>query len=88
MSSSNVSSNILFGDFQYATAGFTGLDPAVILAAQTSGGALGCMISPSKVLLGAATAGASGQEGAIIRRLAATAALCALAIGVFALALS
>lgn len=82
MSSSNVSSNILFGQFQYATATMTGFDVAVVLAAQTCGGALGCMISPSKVMLAATTAGIAGQEGAIISKLMGVAAISAAAIGV------
>lgn len=81
MSSSNVSSNILFGQFQSATAVLTGFDVPVILAAQTGGGALGCMISPSKVLLGATTAGVIGQEGAIIRRLLGVSIVCATVMG-------
>ncbi|MCC8190377.1 MAG: L-lactate permease [Planctomycetes bacterium] len=81
MSSSNVSSNILFGGFQSATAALTGFDVAVILAAQTSGGALGCMISPSKVMLGATTAGVVGQEGVIIRKLLGVSVLCAVLTG-------
>lgn len=82
MSSSNVSSNILFGQFQYATAELTGFGVAVILAAQTCGGALGCMISPSKVMLGATTAGVVGQEGVIIRKLLGVSVLCAASIGI------
>lgn len=85
MSSSNVSSNILFGQFQAATAGLTGYDVAVVLAAQTSGGALGCMISPSKVMLGATTAGVVGQEGVIIRKLIGVSVICASVIGVLVL---
>ncbi len=81
MSSSNVSSNILFGQFQASTAALTGFDPATILAAQTSGGALGCMISPSKVMLGATTAGVAGQEGLIIRRLLGVSIISAATIG-------
>ncbi|MCC8179622.1 MAG: L-lactate permease [Planctomycetes bacterium] len=85
MSSSNVSSNILFGQFQAATAGLTGFDIAIILAAQTSGGALGCMISPSKVMLGATTAGVVGQEGVIIRKLIGVSVICAAVIGILVL---
>ncbi len=81
MSSSNVSSNILFGQFQSATAALTGFNVAVILAAQTAGAALGCMISPSKVMLGATTAGVVGQEGVIIRKLLGVAVLCAVLTG-------
>ena len=81
MSSSNVSSNILFSQFQASTAGLTGFDVAVILAAQTSGGALGCMISPSKVMLGATTAGVVGREGDIIRKLVGVSVICAVLMG-------
>lgn len=69
MSSSNVSSNILFGQFQESMARLTGQSDALILAAQTSGAAAGTMISPSKVLLGTTTAGIVGQEGEVIKRL-------------------
>ncbi|MDR1613420.1 MAG: L-lactate permease [Planctomycetota bacterium] len=86
MSSSNVSSNVLFGQFQYATATLTGFDVAVILAAQTSGGALGCIISPSKVMLGATTAGVVGQEGVVIRRLLGASVASAAVIGALVMA--
>lgn len=79
MSSSNVSSNILFGSFQESVAKLIGKNPAVILAAQTSGAAVGTMFSPSKVLLGTTTAGIPGQEGAIIKKLLSI-ALCAAGI--------
>ncbi|MDR2390469.1 MAG: L-lactate permease [Planctomycetota bacterium] len=86
MSSSNVSSNILFGKFQCVTASLTGFDVAVILAAQTGGGALGCMISPAKVMLGATTAGVVGQDGVIIRRLLGVSVASAAVIGVLVMA--
>ena len=76
MSSSNVSSNILFGQFQESMAQFTHKSLSATLAAQTSGAAIGTMISPSKVLLGTTTAGIVGQEGMIIKKL--------LVIGLFA----
>lgn len=69
MSSSNVSSNILFGQFQESMARLTGYSDVLMLAAQTSGAAVGTMISPSKVLLGTTTAGIVGEEGLIIKRL-------------------
>ncbi len=86
MSSSNVSSNILFGAFQESVARMIHKDPALILAAQTSGGAIGTMFSPSKVLLGTTTAGIVGQEGAIIRRLLGIALAAALLMGLIVLA--
>lgn len=76
ISSSNVSSNILFTQFQESMARFTGYDSSLILAAQTAGAAVGTMISPSKVLLATTTAGIVGEEGAVIR------ALLGLVIGI------
>ncbi len=69
MSSSNVSSNILFVRFQESMACLSGAGEALVLAAQTAGAAAGTMISPSKVLLGTTTARITGQEGLIIRKL-------------------
>ncbi|SET20414.1 L-lactate permease [Thorsellia anophelis] len=69
MSSSNVSSNILLAQFQESMAEITGNNKAIFLAAQTSGGAIGTMISPSNLLLGVTTAGIAGKEGEIIKKL-------------------
>jgi lactate permease len=82
MSSSNVSSNILFAQFQESVARLTGKVPAIILAAQTSGAAIGTMFAPSKVLLGTTTAGIVGQEGAVIRKLLGIALTAAIVMGV------
>ncbi|MGW2763554.1 L-lactate permease [Streptomyces sp. NPDC001275] len=65
---SNLSSNLLFGAFQQTTAQAGGLSTANVLSAQTTGGALGTMISPSKILLGTTTAGIGGREGQVLRR--------------------
>jgi lactate permease len=45
-----------------------GLPTAVILAAQTTGGALGSMVAPAKIIVGCSTAGLAGQEGPVIRQ--------------------
>jgi len=68
MTSSNLSSNILFGGFQETVAGLLGVNKSPILAAQTAGGAIGSIIAPSKVLLGTSMAGILGREGDIIRK--------------------
>lgn len=81
MSSSNVSSNILFGNFQESMAEQINKNSAIILAAQTSGAAIGTMFSPSKVLLGTTTAGIVGQEGAIIKKLLGVALIAAIIMG-------
>ena len=68
MTGSNTNSNILFGALQRDTATVLGLPKAVILAAQTAGGALGSMVAPAKIIVGCSTAGLSGQEGPVIRQ--------------------
>ncbi len=87
MSSSNVSSNILFCSFQQSMASLTGLSEVLVLAAQTSGAAIGTMFSPPKVLLGTTTAGISGADGEIIKKLLPIALLAALLMG-FAVSLA
>lgn len=78
---SNMSSNILFGSFQMTTAELVGLQPAPILAAQTVGGSAGSLISPSKIVLGATTAGHPEMVGSIIRKLLPVALLFSLTSG-------
>lgn len=68
MTSSNMSSNILFGEFQRATAEMLGLERAAILGAQTAGGAVGNSIAPGSIVLGTTTAGIMGREGEVLRK--------------------
>jgi lactate permease len=68
MTSSSTSSNVLFSDLQQTIARLNGLPEATIIAAQSAGGAIGNAIAPANVVLGASTAGISGQEGEIIRK--------------------
>jgi len=81
MTSSNLSSNILFGGFQYKVAAILKVDTAAILAAQTVGGAIGSIIAPSKVLLGTTMVGILGEEGEVIRRFLFVAMLACLMAG-------
>ena len=69
MTGSNMSSNILFGEFQVTTANLLKLSEAAVLGAQTAGGAIGAAISPSKIILGTTTAGILGKEGDVLKRL-------------------
>lgn len=69
LTSSNTSSNILLGAFQSSAARLLSMPAAPILAAQTVGGAIGTVLGPSTILLGATTAGCTGQEGEILKRL-------------------
>ena len=68
MTGSNTNSNILFGALQRDTAALLGMSPSVILAAQTTGGALGSMLAPAKIVVGCSTVGLGGEEGPVLRQ--------------------
>lgn len=86
MTSSNMASNILFGSFQQTMADLLQLNPAVILGAQTGGGAIGNMICPGNVLLGTTTAGILGREGELLKKLIPLGVGVAFFCGLIALA--
>ena len=67
MTGSNTNSNVVFGVLQQETAQMAGLSVSLILAAQTTGGALGSMIAPAKILVGCSTVGLSGKEGPVLK---------------------
>jgi len=69
MTGSNANSNLIFSALQLRTAEILNLPAAIILAAQTTGGALGSVAAPTKVIVGASTAGLEGEEGIILRKL-------------------
>jgi lactate permease len=69
MTGSNTNSNVLFGMLQSRTAELLGYSLPIVLAAQTAGGAVGSIFAPTKIVVGASTAGMAGQEGLILRRL-------------------
>jgi lactate permease len=69
MTGSNTNSNLVFGALQRQTAELLGFSLAVILAAQTVGGSIGSTAAPTKVIVGASTAGMAGREGEILRSL-------------------
>jgi lactate permease len=65
---SATASNILFTEFQLATAEATGRDALPLLGAQGFGAAVGNIICPHNIVAAAATVGLSGQEGRVLRR--------------------
>lgn len=69
MTGSNTNSNVVFGALQLRTATLLGYLPAIILAGQTAGASLASVIAPTKVVVGASTAGMAGQEGEVMRKL-------------------
>jgi lactate permease len=66
---SNTNSNLIFAALQQRTAELLNYNPARILAAQTTGGAIGSVISPTKILVGASTTQLADQEGFVLRAL-------------------
>ena len=69
MTGSNTNSNVVFAALQMRTAELLGLSVALILAAQTSGAALGSVIAPTKIVVGASTGGMAGREGEVMRKM-------------------
>lgn len=82
MTGSNMSSNILFGDFQMTTATLLDVDASVVLGAQSAGGAIGSAVSPSKIILGTTTAGILGREGEVLKKILSITAPATIVIGV------
>lgn len=82
MTGSNMSSNILFGEFQLTTADLLHLSKAPILGAQTAGGTIGSALSPSKIILGTTTAGILGSEGEVLKKILPFTSIVTLGIGI------
>lgn len=68
MTSSNLSSNILFGPLQLQTSQALKVAAPVILAAQTAGAAIANSIAPGNVLLGLGAVGLTGKTGEVISK--------------------
>jgi lactate permease len=84
MTGSNTNSNVVFAALQMRTAQMLGYAVPVILAAQTSGAALGSVIAPTKVVVGASTGGMEGREGEVMRKMLVYTGLLVLLISVLA----
>jgi lactate permease len=69
MTGSNTNSNVLFGALQLRTAELLDYGAGLILGAQTAGAALGSVLAPTKVVVGASTAGMQGREGEVMSQL-------------------
>lgn len=82
MTSSNTASNILFAPLQQETAlAVEALQEPTIIAAQSTGGAIGNAIAPANVVLGTGTAGIVGREGEVLRVTLPWAAIAAILVG-------
>lgn len=67
MTSSNTASNVLFAKLQSTIAELEGLPQSTIIAAQSTGGAIGNAIAPANAVLGTSTTGIVGKEGEVLR---------------------
>jgi lactate permease len=80
MTGSNTNSNVVFGMLQLLTAQLLGLSIPAILAGQTAGAGLASVMAPTKVVVGASTAGMAGREGEVMRQLLAYSVVLVLLI--------
>ncbi|WP_413307497.1 lactate permease LctP family transporter [Bacillus sp. 1P10SD] len=64
---SDTSSNLLFGNMQKITAQSLGMDPILAIAANSSGGVTGKMISPQSIAVACAAVGLAGKEADLFR---------------------
>jgi lactate permease len=71
MTGSNTNSNVVFAALQMRTAELLGYAAPIILAAQTAAAAVASVAAPTKVVVGASTAGLAGKEGEVLRALLA-----------------
>jgi lactate permease len=67
---SNTISNLMFSQFQFATAESIGASTAPVVSAQAVGGAAGNMLTVHNVVAAAATVGMVGREGDLMRKVA------------------
>lgn len=65
---SDTSANALFATLQQAAANNIGIDETLLVAANTSGGVVGKMISPQNLAIAATAVGLVGKESDIFRR--------------------
>ncbi|HTZ51064.1 MAG TPA: L-lactate permease, partial [Spirochaetia bacterium] len=82
---SDTSSNALFGALQRTTADKLGMNPALLVAANASGGVAGKMVSPQSIAVATASTGLAGQEGRLFRSTVGHSLAMALVIGGIAL---
>lgn len=80
MTGSNTNSNVVFAGLQMRTAELLTYSLAAILAGQTAGASVGSVAAPTKVIVGANTAGLAGSEGDVLRALIGYTAILVLFI--------
>jgi lactate permease len=53
--------------WHYTFAKYASQNARILLAAQTTGGALGSMLAPAKVIVGCSTTGIKGRDGDVLQ---------------------
>ncbi|MEC1023610.1 L-lactate permease [Bacillus paralicheniformis] len=64
---SDTSANLLFGSLQKVTAQSVGMEPVLSVAANSSGGVTGKMVSPQSIAVACAAVGLAGKESDLLR---------------------
>ena len=77
---SDTSANALFATLQQTAAAKADLDPTLLVAANTSGGVVGKMISPQNLTIAATAVGLLGREAVLFRKAALWSLVLLLAI--------
>ena len=67
MTGSNTNSNVVFAGLQQSVATLIGVSPLIILAAQTTGAAIGSAFAPAKIIVGCSTVGSGEEEGPVLK---------------------
>ena len=77
---SDTSANALFAKLQQTAGSAAGLDPQLMVAANTGGGVMGKLISPQNLAIGAAAVNMSGQESVLFRKVVGWSVVLLLAL--------
>jgi lactate permease len=85
---SNNNSNVLFASLQEGIAVILKISPGIIVSAQTTGGSLGSMIAPAKIIVGLSTVNRPGQDGDVLRKTLPYGLTIGLIMGIITLILS
>ncbi|HEX8710337.1 MAG TPA: L-lactate permease [Terracidiphilus sp.] len=79
---SDTSSNVIFGSLQQVTAHQIGVPQSLMASANSAGGVMGKMISPSSIVVASTVTETFGQEGSILRYVLLHSAAMAALVGV------
>ena len=67
MTGSVVNNNTLFAGVQSTVAGKLGIDPNMLVSANTAGGAMGKLVSPQSITIATGALGKTGEESAVLK---------------------